>query len=623
VREPSPVGEVRPDVLQTYVAAARTQVRTLAVALARTRSRTGREVLARLACPGASAAELEAAAVAYPDGSAEERDAFARSLEVRAALEYAYLTAAQNLLPTDYRVARGLLDAVGDLHGPEALERRDAELLLQLALDSRDFATAEHVLATRRLRGTVRHLAAADAVNPWIRPGQDEKTWLARLNAELYDGRLQPVTLAPDGATPFDRLAAGPAEPVHHERRVTVIMSAYNPDEHLLTAVRSVVQQTWQNLELLIVDDASPAPTPGVLEAAERMDPRVRVIRQRVNGGTYRARNTALTQATGDFFTCVDSDDWAHPQRLELGVRPMLADPTLMATRGSGVRATADLELSRVGRGGRIVVSSSLMVRTFPGLNRLGFFDPVRKGADNEYALRLEAAYGGAVVDLPRRHVLTVLLADDDSLSGADFAPGWRHPSRAEYAESQRHVHREIAAARHPAFLDPDGPRLFPAPRRWERYPQDGEPGPVLDLCLVADWRSGLVDEATLRHAAAAADRGDVVGVVHVESLHDLRPDLEPVTPGLRELIAAGRVERVYLDDDREARAVVVADPRPFQYPGEVEVRLRAHRVHARSLAAAESSGHYDRDTADGHLVAMFGRPVDWSADLPGAPPAR
>lgn len=588
-----------------------THLRALAVSLTRTRSRAGRELLAPLVLAGHDAAELEDLAADYLRGPRTEPQlaTFARRLDAAAALQYAYVTAAQDLAPTDHDVARGLLGAVVDVHGQGVLGRSDAELHLQLALAARDFATVEHLLGTAPLRKTVRQLAVVDAANPWIRPGRAEREWVERLNTDLYGGSLVPVTLRPEGPTPFDRLTVAEPRPVSHEQRITVIMSAYNPDQHLLTAVRSVLEQTWQNFELLVVDDASPAPTPGVLEAVGRMDPRVRVIRKRVNGGTYRARNTALAQATGDFFTCLDSDDWAHPQRLEMGVRPLLADTTLMATRGFGVRATPELELSRVGRGGRIVASSSLMVRTFPGLNRLGFFDPVRKAADNEYALRLEAAFGGVVLDLPR-HPLTVLLADDASLSAADFSPGWRHPARTEYAESQQRFHAEVAARRRPAFLDPLGPRLFPAPRRWQRLPQDGEPGPTLDLCVIADWREPDVDEATIDRVTAAAARGAVVGVVHLESLHDLRTSVAPVLPQLRALIAEGTVERVYLDDDRAASHVLVADPRPFQYPGEVEVRLRAERLTVRRLPAL----HHDEATVTAHLTTAFGLAPQWTA---------
>ena len=590
----------------------RPDVRLLALTLTRTRSRVGRDLLAPLVLPDHDAARLEALAVDYLRGTRTGADpeAFARALDVPAALQYAYVTASQDLIGTDHDVARGLLTAVVDAHGDAALGRSDAELLLQLALAARDFTVVDHVLATARLRKTVRHLAVVDAANPWIRPGRSEEAWVERVNADLYGGSLVPVTLRPGGGCAFDRLTAAEARPVSHEQRITVIMSAYNPDRHLLTAVRSVVEQTWQNVELLVVDDASPAPTPGILEEVERTDPRVRVIRKGVNGGTYRARNTALGQSTGDFFTCLDSDDWAHPQRLEMGVRPMLADPTLMATRGFGVRATPDMELSRVGRGGRIVASSSLMVRTFPGLNRLGFFDPVRKAADNEYALRLEAAFGGVVHDLPR-HPLTVLLADDASLSAADFSPGWRHPARSEYSESQRRFHAEVAAGRRPAFLDPLAPRLFPAPRRWQRLPQDGEPGPVLDLCVVADWREENLDAATVAHVADAAAGGAVVGVVHLESVHDLRSGVEPLAPALRELVAEGTVERVYLDDDRTARHVLVADPRPFLLPGEVDVRLRGERLTVRELPDVAGPG--DRATVTANLTAAFGTTPQWA----------
>src|SRR5699024_8905370 len=102
--------------------------------------------------------------------------------------------------------------------------------------------------------------------------------------------------------------------------------------------------------EMLIVDDASVEPgAREILRAAETLDPRIRVIRKAVNGGTYRARNTSLLQARGAFMTFLDSDDWAHPQRLEEGVRPMLADPGLPATRSFGARVTESLELTRPG----------------------------------------------------------------------------------------------------------------------------------------------------------------------------------------------------------------------------------------------------------------------------------
>lgn len=616
------LGGTQPDVLAAYVEAARPQVKNLALSLTRAKSRAGREVLARLAAPEMTAAELEAGAVGYLGGVSGDRAAFAASLQLPAALEYAYVAAAQDIVAADRQVARGLLTAVADVHGEEALGQRDVELLLQLALKARDFSTAERLLSAHEVRGTVRQFASIDALNPWIRPDVDESVWLARLNDELYGDWLHPVTLVPHGATPFDRLTAGTTRPVRHERKITVIMSSYNPDPTLLTAVRSVVEQTWQNFELLVVDDASPAPTPGVLEAAERMDPRVRVIRKAVNGGTYRARNTALTQATGDFFTCVDSDDWAHPQRLERSVQPLLSDPSLLATRGFGLRATSDLELSRVGRRGRIVVSSSLMVRTYPVLNRLGFFDPVRKGADNEYALRLEAAFGGYVLDLPE-DILTVLLADEDSLSASDFSTDWRHPARAEYSASQRHFHRDIASGRSTAFLDPEAPRRFPAPRLWERYPQDGEPGGVLDLCVVADWRAACVDDSTVGLVVDAVEQGSAIGVVHLESVHAMRRRSEPVAPALRELIATCRVERVYLDEGREVDTVVVADPRPFQYPGETTVRLRAHRVYARRLTEPESRGQYDRVTVGRHLADVFGVAPEWGVSLPHRAVAR
>ena len=86
-------------------------------------------------------------------------------------------------------------------------------------------------------------------------------------------------------------------------------MTAYNPDPVAIeTSIRSVLQQTWKNLELLIVDDASAAQyTPEIANLAE-LDPRIRVIHLPENGGTYNARNAGWAEAKGEFITGQDAE---------------------------------------------------------------------------------------------------------------------------------------------------------------------------------------------------------------------------------------------------------------------------------------------------------------------------
>ena len=157
------------------------------------------------------------------------------------------------------------------------------------------------------------------------------------------------VHVADGPGTPFDRLTTGPVQRVGDPARITTIVTTYEPGPGLLTAVRSLTAQTWTNHEILIVDDGSPHGHDAVLDKAAALDPRVRVIRLSVNGGTYVARNAGLDAATGDFVTFQDSDDWSHPLRLERQVAPLLAGPEVFSTTSAGMRVTPELLVSRVG----------------------------------------------------------------------------------------------------------------------------------------------------------------------------------------------------------------------------------------------------------------------------------
>ena len=89
---------------------------------------------------------------------------------------------------------------------------------------------------------------------------------------------------------------------------VSVVIPTYNRTESLRRAAASVLAQTYANLELIIVDDASDVP--GAQAVAEALDdPRVRFVRREVNGGAGAARNTGVEAAKGDLIAFHDSDD--------------------------------------------------------------------------------------------------------------------------------------------------------------------------------------------------------------------------------------------------------------------------------------------------------------------------
>ena len=97
---------------------------------------------------------------------------------------------------------------------------------------------------------------------------------------------------------------------------VSIVIPAYKVEKYLDKCLSSVIDQTERNIEVLVVDDASPDSTRQVIEHFAATDARVRPILLAKNGGVCNARNAALDLATGDWVAIVDSDDWLSPHRL-------------------------------------------------------------------------------------------------------------------------------------------------------------------------------------------------------------------------------------------------------------------------------------------------------------------
>lgn len=97
--------------------------------------------------------------------------------------------------------------------------------------------------------------------------------------------------------------------------RVSVVIPVYNIEAHLRQCLDSVAAQTLDDIEVLCVDDGSTDQSPAILAEYAAKDPRFRVITQE-NGGPGVARNTGMTQATGEYLIFLDSDDWFEPDFL-------------------------------------------------------------------------------------------------------------------------------------------------------------------------------------------------------------------------------------------------------------------------------------------------------------------
>lgn len=98
---------------------------------------------------------------------------------------------------------------------------------------------------------------------------------------------------------------------------VSVIMPSYNVYRFVEASIRSVLNQTFKNLELLVVDDGSTDSTSAIIEWLANSDPRISFEKSNINQGVAIARNRAIAKARGRYLAFLDADDLWEPTKLE------------------------------------------------------------------------------------------------------------------------------------------------------------------------------------------------------------------------------------------------------------------------------------------------------------------
>jgi len=99
--------------------------------------------------------------------------------------------------------------------------------------------------------------------------------------------------------------------------KISVIIPVYKVEPYLNQCVDSVLAQTYENLEVILVDDGSPDNCGAICDEYAKKDRRVKVIHKE-NGGLSSARNAGIDIATGEYLNFIDSDDWVESDMLEL-----------------------------------------------------------------------------------------------------------------------------------------------------------------------------------------------------------------------------------------------------------------------------------------------------------------
>lgn len=101
-----------------------------------------------------------------------------------------------------------------------------------------------------------------------------------------------------------------------NQPKVSVIIPVFKVEKTLKRCVDSVLRQTYENLEIILVDDGSPDDCPEICDSYLAKDSRIKVVHKQ-NGGLSDARNAGIKIATGEYINFVDSDDFIHHQAIE------------------------------------------------------------------------------------------------------------------------------------------------------------------------------------------------------------------------------------------------------------------------------------------------------------------
>ncbi|MCQ0970140.1 glycosyltransferase [Paracoccus sp. TK19116] len=334
-------------------------------------------------------------------------------------------------------------------------------------------------LSQRYLSGEMASVAHMFAANAMVSPDLDassaatgvltspstREAWCTRVNMWLDGHGLSPITLIDEvGRVPltYCLVPAQPVQLVGAGPLVSVILTCRNEADAALAAGRSILNQSWANLELLVVDDASTDDTVKRFAALAATDSRMRLWRNSTAIGPSASRNIAVTQTCGSYITVHNAQDWAHPERIAHQVKFMrdggdvacMLMPLDVDTQGrfwnpEELYDTSEKALSLRRRGIPMIQASAFH-------QSLGFWDSVAQGGDEELIARLRHLTDELPVlriPLLLRHTAERPSVLDDAVDGDE------NPSLEAYRSAFAAYHRT---------LNPETARLdFPAQRRF------------------------------------------------------------------------------------------------------------------------------------------------------------
>lgn len=104
---------------------------------------------------------------------------------------------------------------------------------------------------------------------------------------------------------------------------ISIVIPVYKVEKYLPKCIESIIGQTYENLEIFLVDDCSPDGCGAICDSYAGKDVRIRVIHREKNAGAAAARNLSIERAKGEYLFFADSDDWIAPDTIEVLLKKM------------------------------------------------------------------------------------------------------------------------------------------------------------------------------------------------------------------------------------------------------------------------------------------------------------
>lgn len=387
----------------------------------------------------------------------------------------------------------------------------------------------------------------------------DKYEWLAAMNSLYSSLGMTTLALNDDDSLPLiDRLVSDTNLQVNGPK-VSVIMPTFSPGPGIWTAIRSLLHQTWANIEIIVVDDGSPDEYSKTLTDIENLDSSIRVIRQSDNLGAYVVRNVGLAAATGEFVTTHDDDDWSHPEKISLQAGALVGNDALSATTSAHIRTSENMQFRRINTRPQHLQTnySSLMFRKTV-TDEIGDWDTVNRGGDSELAVRIQQNYGTSsilhLVDKP----LSFSRVWSGSLTSGEMYRGYFAYSRLLYRWAFRQWHRTVRKSGTKPINHPDTPRPYAVPTTFEPGNRNKDLG-LFDIIYVTDFaQQAKFADSVVSEIDSAVAAGLRVGYMHINSPQT--PKRANIPLRLSELQLDRKVMQVAENNQAEAKLMVVYD---------------------------------------------------------------